>query len=478
MFELLSSFVTAMNNLVWSTPMILLCVGAGIFFTLRMGFLQIRHFPEMWRLLMESDRSESGVTPFQAFATTVGGRVGVGSIGGVATAICLGGPGAIFWMWAIALLGMSTAFVESALGQAYKTKVYGEYVGGPQYYIERALGWKGYGMAYAVVAFLALGVLCPGAQTYSIVTSMQSAFGIDVFVTGGVVCFLLALIIFGGIKRIGKTAEVLAPFMSMAFILMALLVCALNFDRIPSMIALIFKSAFGAEQAFSGIVGSAISWGVKRGIFSNEAGDGTGALVSSAAVGSHPAKQGLIQALSIFITTIVVGTATSFMILVTGAYNVSDGAGGMIVENLPGIEYGILYTQEAINRSLGGFGNVFVAVSVFLFAFTSLMAFCYMAESNMSYIFPNSKAGRFVTRILFLIFTFFGVVNTGEMIWTWGDLGVGMMVWLNVIAILLLSNQGVKILRDYEDQKRRGLDPVFDPALLGIRNDDGIWNER
>lgn len=198
--------------------------------------------------------------------------------------------------------------------------------------------------------------------------------------------------------------------------------------------------------------------------------------MSSATVGSHPAEQGLIQALSIFIT--IVGTATSFMILVTGAYNVSDGAGRMIVENLPGIEYGILYTQEAINRSLGGFGNMFVAIFVFLFAFTSLMTFCYMAESNMSYIFPNSKSERLMMHILFLVFTFFGVVNAGEMIWTWGDLGVGMMVWLNVIAILLLSNQGVKILRDYEDQKRCGLDPVFDPALLGIRNDDGIWNER
>lgn len=246
-----NGIITAINNVVWSTPMIILCVGAGLFFTIRLGFPQIRHFGEMWKLLTGKEKSDNGVTPFQAFATTVGGRVGVGSIAGVATAICLGGPGAVFWMWVIALVGMATAFVESALGQAYKTKVNGEYVGGPQYYIERALGKKWYGVLYAVAAFLALGILCPGAQTYSIVSSMNSAFGINVYVMGAIVCVLLALIIFGGVKRIGKTAQIIAPFMSVLFVLMALIIIVVNIRELPSVIVLIFKSAFGAEKMFS-----------------------------------------------------------------------------------------------------------------------------------------------------------------------------------------------------------------------------------
>lgn len=472
-----NGIITAINNVVWSTPMIILCVGAGLFFTIRLGFPQIRHFGEMWKLLTGKEKSDNGVTPFQAFATTVGGRVGVGSIAGVATAICLGGPGAVFWMWVIALVGMATAFVESALGQAYKTKVNGEYVGGPQYYIERALGKKWYGVLYAVAAFLALGILCPGAQTYSIVSSMNSAFGINVYVMGAIVCVLLALIIFGGVKRIGKTAQIIAPFMSVLFVLMALIIIVVNIRELPSVIVLIFKSAFGAEKMFSGMIGASILWGVKRGIFSNEAGDGTGALVAAAAEGTHPAKQGLIQSLSIFITTIVIGSATAFMILLTGAYNVMDASGNFIVNNLPGVEYGILYTQEAINQSLpGGIGNAFVAISVLLFAFTSLMAFYYMAESNMSYIMPGSKAAKNFTRVVFLAATFYGVVNTGEMIWTCGDLGVGLMFWLNIIAILILSKQAVVILKDYEKQKKLGIDPVFDPAILGIDDKENIWN--
>lgn len=370
---------------------------------------------------------------------------------------------------------MPTAFVESALGQAYKIKLDGEYVGGPQYYIERALAQKWFGKAYAIVAFLALGILCPGAQTYAIVSSVESAIGLNVYVTGAILCLLLALIIWGGVKRIGRVAEFLAPFMSVFFVLVALIVCITKIDQIPAMFALIFKAAFGLEPLFSGITGSAIIWGVKRGIFSNEAGDGTGALISSAAEGTHPAKQGLIQALSIFITTIVVGSATSFMILATGAYNVLGHNEELIVNNLPGVQYGIFYTQEAINRSFGGFGNNFVAASVFLFAFTSLMAFYYMAESNISYIFRGNRLCKFITKILFLASTYFGVVNTGSMIWTWGDLGVGMMVWLNVIAILLLTNKGMIILKDYENQRRQGLNPRFNPAILGIKDTTGIW---
>lgn len=473
----LGSIINTINNVVWSTPLLILCSIAGIYFSIRMKFPQIRLFKEMIRLLLNKEKSESGVTPFQAFATTVGGRVGVGNIAGVAAAIYYGGPGAVFWMWFIAFLGAGSAFAESSLAQAYKTKINGEYVGGPAYFIEKGIGKKWYAIAFAICTILAPGVLMPGAQTHNIAASINNAFGINTYVTGVFVCLLIALVIFGGVKRIGKTAEIIAPFMSIAYILVALIVIALNIKELPSVIKLIFTSAFGAEQAFAGILGSSIAWGIKRGVYSNEAGQGSGAIVSAAAECSHPAKQGLIQAFSIYVDTLLVCSATAFMILMTGAYNVTNGVNGFIVENIPGVEMGIEFTQAAVDKVLSGFGSGFVAISVFLFAFTSLMAYYYQAESNMSYMFPGSKKAKLFFRLLFIASTFYGVLNTGELIWSFGDLGVGLMAWLNIIAILILSKQALALLRDYEEQKSKGLDPMFDPSLLGIKDEADIWEK-
>ncbi|MEG0779595.1 MAG: alanine/glycine:cation symporter family protein [Oscillospiraceae bacterium] len=472
----MSNIITTINNIVWSTPLIVLCLAAGAWFSIRLAFPQFRHFVTMIKLLFGGEKSTDGVTPFQAFATTVGGRVGVGNIAGVATALYFGGPGAIFWMWVLALLGAASAFVESALGQAYKTRVGGEYVGGPAYFIERGLGQRWYGVIFAFCTILAPGILMPGAQTYTITSSMESAFGINQYVMAVILCVAVGLVIFGGVKRIGRVAEIIAPVMSVAFILVALVITVMNITKVPSMIALIFKSAFGAESMFAGIIGSAIAWGVKRGVYSNEAGQGSGAIVSSAAECSHPAKQGLIQAFSIYVDTIVVCTATAFMLLLTGAYNVIDGAGAIISEGIPGVEYGILWAQEAVNRDLQGFGGMFIAVSVFLFAYTSLLSYYYQAESNVTYIFKENKTAKLVLRIIFICAVFYGVLNTGSMIWTCGDLGVGLMAWLNIIAILLLSKKAVILLKDFEEQKKRGVDPMFDPAILGIDDKEHIWD--
>lgn len=339
--EALGSIVKSINNVVWSTPLLVLCSIAGIFFSVRMKFPQVRLLKEMVKLLTAPEKSESGVTPFQAFATTVGGRVGVGNIAGVAAAIYYGGPGAVFWMWFIAFLGAGSAFAETALAQAYKTKIDGEYVGGPAYFIEQGVGKKWYAVTFAICTILGPGILMPGAQTYNIAASMQNAFGISTYITGGIVCILIALVIFGGVKRIGKIAEVVAPFMSIAYILVAALVIILNITKLPEIIRLIFVSAFGVEQAFAGIMGSTIAWGIKRGVYSNEAGQGSGAIVSAAAECSHPAKQGLIQAFSVYVDTLIVCSATAFMILMTGSYNTIDANSNFIVENLPGVPMGI-----------------------------------------------------------------------------------------------------------------------------------------
>ncbi|MBU5312880.1 alanine:cation symporter family protein [Tissierella carlieri] len=472
----IKDIITFLETIIWSKYLVGLCLLTGIYFSFRMKFPQVRLFKDMIRLLTKGETSETGVTPFQAFATSVGGRVGVGNIGGVAVAIALGGPGSIFWMWIIAFLGAASAFIESALAQAYKVKEGNVYIGGPAYFIEKGIGAKWYGISFAIVTILAPGILMPGAQTYTIASSIQEAFGINVYITGVILAVLIAVVIFGGVKRIGKTAEIIAPFMAAGYVIMAIIIIGTNITRVPQAFALIFKSAFGKEPLFSAILGSAIAWGVKRGVYSNEAGQGSGAIVSAAAEASHPAKQGLVQAFSVYIDTLLVCTATALMVILTNSYNVLDGSGNFIVENLPGIEYGVLYTQYAVDTLFSGFGSKFVAIAIFLFAYTSLLAYYYQAESNMSYLFPKNKTAIFIMRIIFILSSFSGVLNTSNLIWTCGDLGVGLMAWLNIVAILILSKQGIMLLKDYEKQKSQGIDPVFDPKLLNIK--DSIWEEK
>ncbi|MEY8415500.1 alanine/glycine:cation symporter family protein [Tissierella praeacuta] len=471
----IKDIVTFLETIIWSKYLVGLCLLTGIYFSFRMRFPQVRLFKDMIRLLTKGEISETGVTPFQAFATSVGGRVGVGNIGGVAVAIALGGPGSIFWMWIIAFLGAASAFIESALAQAYKVKEGNVYIGGPAYFIEKGIGSRTYGISFAIMTILAPGILMPGAQTHTIASSMKEAFGINIYITGLILSILIAVVIFGGVKRIGKTAEIIAPFMAAGYVIMAIIIIGANITRVPQAFDLIFKSAFGREPLFSAVLGSAIAWGVKRGVYSNEAGQGSGAIVSAAAEASHPAKQGLVQAFSVYIDTLLVCTATALMIILTNSYNVLDSSGNFIVENLHGIEYGVLYTQHAVDTMFSGFGSKFIAIAIFLFAYTSLLAYYYQAESNIVYMFPKNKTAVFVIRIIFILSSFSGVLNTSNLIWTCGDLGVGLMAWLNIVAILILSKQGIMLLRDYEEQRSQGMDPIFNPHLLNIK--DSVWEE-
>ena len=482
----MENFINSLSNLIWSPALIYLCLGTGVYFSLRTRFLQVRHIKDMVKYLFTGGDSTQGVSSFQAFAMSVAGRVGTGNIAGVATAIAMGGPGALFWMWAIAFLGAGSSFIESALGQVYKEEINGEYRGGPAYYIEKAMGQKWYAIIFAVATVVGLGLFAPGVQSNSIAAGINNAFGIAPAVTGGVTVALLALIVFGGTKRLGKVAEVVVPFMAIAYILVALIVLVVNIGQVPAMFSLIMRSAFGAEQAFAGIIGLTVQWGVKRGIYSNEAGQGTGPQAAAAAEVSHPAIQGLVQAFAVYFDTLFVCSATGFMILLTKQYNVLKPAGGFLVENLPGVSVGPGYTQAAVGTVLGGFGGPFVAIALFFFAFTTLMAYYYIAETNIAYLFKNAKNSKLIInamRIGILISTFYGAVKTAEMAWALGDIAVGTMAWLNVIAILILGNVGLKVLKDYEEQKKAGKTSetfTFDPKKLGIKNAD-IWysiNER
>ncbi len=472
----MSDFITALNGVLWSSPVIYILLGVGLLFSILTRFLQVRHIKEMVLLMFQGKSSEAGVSSFQALSIALSGRVGTGNIAGVATAIAFGGPGAVFWMWAIAFIGAASAFVESTLAQIYKVKQDGQYRGGPAYYIEKGMGVKWFAVLFAFAALIAMAVLMPGVQSNSIAAGVENAFGIKPVFTGLAIVLLLGFIIFGGVKRIANAATLIVPFMALGYILLSVVIVLMNITELPGVISLIFRSAFGLDSAFGGIIGMAIAWGVKRGVYSNEAGQGTGAHPAAAAEVSHPAKQGLVQAFSVYIDTLFVCSATAFMILFTGMYNTQAENGSYIVNNLGDVTPGPGYTQAAIDSVIPGFGAGFVAIALFFFAFTTIMAYYYIAETNIAYLMRNrnGKSAMFALKLIILAASFYGSVRTAELAWALGDAGLGIMVWLNVIAILILAKPALITLKDYEKQKKAGIDPVFNPKALGIKNAD-FW---
>ncbi len=470
----MESIVSTINDWVWSPALVYLCLGAGLYLSLRGGFLQIRHFKHMCQLIFQPKDTVTGVSSFQALSMTLAGRVGTGNIAGVATAITFGGPGAVFWMWMVAFLGASSAFVESTLGQIYKEKINGEYRGGPAFYIERGLGIKWFAWLFAIATIFACGLFLPGVQSNAIATSMEKAFGIAPAISAAVIACLLSFIIIGGVKRIANFTTLVVPFMAQAYVIVALVIVFIHIDMVGEVFSLIISSAFGFDAGYGAILGLAVSWGVKRGIYSNEAGQGTGPHASSAASVSHPVKQGLVQAFSVYVDTLLVCSATAFMIIITKSYNVIGPDNQAIFVGLKDVATGPLYTQAAVEGLMPGFGEIFVALALFFFAFTTILAYYYIAETNVAYINRKFKTPMLnhALKVLFLIAAVFGAVKTAELAWAIGDIGVGLMAWLNVIAILIMCKPAFASLKDYEKQMMIGLDPVFHPEKLNIKNAD------
>ncbi|MEG0259085.1 MAG: alanine/glycine:cation symporter family protein [Lysinibacillus sp.] len=488
--------VGKLNDILWGPWFIYGILLVGLFFTIITRFVQVRYIKDMFTLMFKGEKSEKGISSFQALSIALSGRVGTGNIAGTATAIGMGGPGAVFWMWAIAFIGAATAYVESTLAQIYKEEKETEYRGGPAFYIEKGMGQKWFAITFAVAALIAMLILMPGVQSNAIAVAVENAFGLETWITGLLIVLLLGGIIIGGVKWIANAAQIIVPFMALAYVIMAVVIIAMNISEVPSVIALIFKSAFGAEEIFGGIIGSAIAWGVKRGIYSNEAGQGTGPHPAAAAEVSHPAKQGLVQAASVYIDTLLICSATAFMILFTGMYNVQDekaaegtepfihvgefNQGGLTGEEqmtfAKSIKEGAAYTQYAVESSLPGFGAPFVAIALFFFAFTTIMAYYYIAETNVAYLFrgQTEKVFIWIAKIAILAAAFYGTVRTSDLAWAMGDVGLGLMVWINVIAILIIMKPALVALKDYDKQKKEGKDPVFDPRKLGIKGAD-FW---
>lgn len=476
----METVIGELNGIVWSSALIYLCLGAGLYFSLRTKFLQVRHFRHMLSLISEGKSSAAGVSSFQALAMSLSGRVGTGNIAGVATAIAMGGPGAVFWMWLVAFLGAATAYIEATLAQIYKEKdANGLYRGGPAYFIEKAMGQNWYAWLFAVTTIIAMGFCLPGIQANSIVLASENAWGVAPLATALLIASGIALIVFGGVKRIARFAQFVVPFMAIAYILIALLVMVVNIEQLPGVIKLIVRSAFGLEAGYGAIIGMAIQWGVKRGIYSNEAGQGSSPHAAAAAEVSHPVKQGLVQAFSVYVDTLLVCTATAFMILLTGLYNVEGLQGGYLYQGLAGIEAGPAYVQSAFDTILPGFGPGILAISLFFFAFTTIVAYYYIAETNVMYI--NRKNHRpwlvVVLKLLVLTSVMYGGLQSADVAWALGDLGVGIMAWLNIIAIIILQKPALLALQDYDAQRRLGKEPQFKPDSLGISGAD-FWVER
>lgn len=479
--EQVLNVIHTISGWVWSPALVAICLLAGLYFSIGTRFVQVRRIGEMAKLLFSTDKSQkTGITSFQAFSMALSGRVGTGNIVGVATAIGYGGPGAIVWMWIIAFLGAGSAFSEATLSQIYKEEHKGQFRGGPAYYIEKGLKCKWLAIVFAICAVLAAGFFMPPVQSNGIAISFANTFNINPAIVGGVVALLIGLVVVGGVQRIANVAQIVAPFMAILYILLSIVVLVFHIHEVPAVFMDMIRSAFGMNQALGGILGATIAWGVKRGIYSNEAGQGTGAIVAGAAKVSHPVKQGLVQAFSVYIDTLLVCTATAVMILACKTYNVFDASGNIIIA-VQGTELGapdVSYTSAALGTFLGvKWGGIIVSVALFFFAFTTIMAYYYYAETNLVYLFGKGKKEHiliWVLRIGVVGMVFFGSLYEAKAMWDLGDIGVGAMAWVNIIAILLLSPKAFKALRSYERQKKEGKEPKFDPDEIGAKGAD-FW---
>lgn len=479
----MDKLIDLINGWVWSPALVGLCLLAGLYFSFGTRFIQVRRFGEMARLLFSTDKSQKeGITSFQAFSMALSGRVGTGNIVGVATAIGYGGPGAIVWMWIIAFLGAGSAFAEATLAQIFKDSHNGEYRGGPAYYIEKGLRAKWLAVIFAICAVIACGMFLPPVQANGIAISFANTFDINPAWIGLGVALLIGIVIIGGVQRIANVAQVVAPFMAILYILLAIIILIIHASAVPAVFGDMIRSAFGMNEALGGILGSTIAWGVKRGIYSNEAGQGTAPIVAAAAKVSHPVKQGMVQAFSVYVDTLLICTATAVMILACKTYNIYDAQGGLLYASQVAKlgEPDVSYTTAAINTLLGGkIGGLVVSIALFFFAFTTIMAYYYYAETNLVYLFGKGRMEQvliWVLRILMIAAVYYGSINKANKIWSLGDIGVGTMAWINIVAILLLSRMAFKALRSYEKQKKEGKDPEFDPDELNIKNAD-IWKK-
>lgn len=469
----MTTLIGFLNTVFWGYILIYGLLAVGVYFTIRLGFLQFLHFGEMVRSIRGSRQSDAaGISPFQALCTSLASRVGTGNLAGVAVALYLGGAGAIFWMWMVALVGMATAYSESALAQLYKVKDdKGQYRGGPAFYISRGLKAPWAGSVFSIALIISFGLVFNAVQANSIADAMQGAFGIPKLWVGVAIALLAGLVIFGGVRSIARFAELVVPIMAGVYVLTALLVLLLNITEVPGVLLSIVKSAFGLEEAAGGVAGSvaaAMLNGIKRGLFSNEAGMGSApnAAATATPMPHHPSSQGMVQAMGVFIDTIVICTATAVMILLSGVLEPGSGITGTQL------------TQQAMEAHIGGAGSYFIAIAILFFAFTSIVANYAYAENALIFLGIGNTVGMTLLRLAALAMVVWGAYEAVGTVFDAADASMGLMATINLVAIMLLSGTVVKLTRDYMTQRQQGLVPKFKaedyPELKEKINQD-IW---
>lgn len=464
MKELLNSFITESNDILWSYVLIIMLVGLGLYFSIRSKFVQFRLFKEMFRILGERPKAlqeGKGISSLQAFFISAASRVGTGNVAGVATAISMGGPGAVFWMWLIALIGAGSSFVESTLAQIYKVKDQDGYRGGPAYYMEKGLKARWMGIIFAIIITFCFGLIFNSVQSNTISLAFGNAFNLDKSLMGIILSIMTAVIIFGGVKRIAVASQIIVPVMAFLYLLVALYVILTNLTLLPGVIGTIFSSAFGLNEAVGGTMGAAVMMGIKRGLFSNEAGMGSAPNAAATAEVSHPVKQGLIQTLGVFFDTLLICSATAFIILLSDAD----------ITKSTGIEL----TQAALSSQLGEWAGTFLAVAIFLFAFSSVIGNYYYGETNIEFINTN-KVWLFIYRLAVIGMVYYGSVEELATVWSLADLFMALMAIINLIAILLLGNVAFKALKDYTEQRKEGKNPVFTSNSIPELDNVEFWD--
>ncbi|SDZ84261.1 alanine/glycine:cation symporter family protein [Microbulbifer marinus] len=483
--DTLASFVGWGNSITWGGIggiwwlgiLIAGLLPAGLYFSWHSRFIQFRHFGHMLMVMKRSFHKEhyDSVSAFQAFATSAAARVGTGNIAGVAVAITAGGPGAVFWMWIVAWVGMATSFIENTLAQTFKERgeEHGTFRGGPAYYIEKGLGkqWKWLAVLFSIFLIICFGFFFNAVQSNAMASAIHGAWGVNPLLVGVVVALLAAIIVFGGIHSIGRFAGIVVPFMALAYLAIAFVVVLMNLGELPQVFAQIFGNAFGYEEAGAGAFGAVVANGIKRGLFSNEAGMGSSPNVGAAADVKHPVVQGYVQMASVFLDTILICTATAAIILLADVHMVGN------VE-------GVTLTQDALASELGAWGGGFIALALIFFAFTSIIANYYYAETNIFYLW-HTRFSIFCYRALYILFILFGawVAYSGSsenfaLLWNMADMSMGFMATANLLAILLLSGVAFKVLGDYEAQRAKGIvEPVFDARKYDIKGiEHGVWD--
>ncbi len=459
--ELLNNLVGIVNEFLWSKLLIVMLITLGIYFTISTRFVQFRFFKEMFRLLgdgAKGEKKQGSISSFQAFCISTASRVGTGNIAGIAMAVVAGGPGSVFWMWLIALIGSASSFVESTLAQIFKVKDGDGYRGGPAYYMEQGLGNKKMGILFSVLITICFGFIFNAVQSNTITAAFNNAFGVNRLAIGIILAVLTGIIIFGGVHRVAKVSEVIVPIFAVLYILVSLFVVVINIGEIPGIIKTIFESAFGLREMAVGSMSGMILVGIKRGLFSNEAGMGSAPNAAATADVTHPVKQGLIQTLGVFTDTIVICSCTAFMILLYSDYATA------------GLE-GIELTQAALSSQIGPIGNIFIAICILLFAFSSIVGNYYYGESNIEFM-SNNKTVLNVFRAMVVGMVLFGSIAKVQLVWDLADVFMGLMAIINLIAIALLGKYAFVVLKDYTDQKKAGIkDPVFIASnIKGLEN--------